>query len=88
MEITREIYWNIGNKVVLPMYLLSIASLMLLVWGIWKRVPLYRLGKPLNRFDRYDERVKRMICEVFSQQKAEQKVNCRSETWLKLSLSG
>jgi Fe-S oxidoreductase/nitrate reductase gamma subunit len=69
MEATREIYWNIGQGAVLPMYALSIAAVGILVWGFWKRLPLYRLGKPLNRFDRFDERVKRMVAEVFSQEK-------------------
>ncbi|HEX5773980.1 MAG TPA: heterodisulfide reductase-related iron-sulfur binding cluster, partial [Geomobilimonas sp.] len=69
MEVTREIYWNIGHGVVIPMYLLSIAAVAVLVWGFWKRLPLYTIGKPLDRFDRYDERVKRMIDEVFGQGK-------------------
>ncbi|GFE57374.1 heterodisulfide reductase-related iron-sulfur binding cluster [Geobacter sp. AOG1] len=69
MEATREIYWNIGHGVVIPMYLLSIAAVAVLAWGFWKRLPLYNLGKPLDRFDRYDERVRRMIDEVFGQGK-------------------
>ena len=69
MEATREIYWNIGHGVVLPMYILSIVAMVVLVWGFWKRLPLYRQGRPLDRFDRYEERVKRMIDEVFGQEK-------------------
>ncbi|MBT1072991.1 heterodisulfide reductase-related iron-sulfur binding cluster [Pelotalea chapellei] len=69
MQATREIYWNIGHGVVAPMYLLSIAAVGLLVWGFWQRLPLYRLGKPLVRCDRFEERVKRMVAEVFSQEK-------------------
>ncbi len=69
MEATREIYWNIGHGVVIPMYLLSIAAVAVLAWGFWKRLPLYQLGRSLDRFDRYDERVRRMIGEVFGQGK-------------------
>lgn len=69
MEATREIYWNIGHSVVLPMYILSFVALGILIWGFWKRLPIYRLGKPLDRFDRYEERVKRMIGDVFGQEK-------------------
>ena len=69
MEMTREIYWNIGHGVVLPMYLLSLAAVGVLIWGFWKRLPLYRQGKALDRFDRYDERIKRMIGEVLGQAK-------------------
>ncbi len=68
MEATREIYWNIGHSVVLPMYILSFAAVGILVWGFWKRLPIYRQGKALDRFDRYDERVKRMIGEIFGQE--------------------
>ncbi|NVO01035.1 MAG: respiratory nitrate reductase subunit gamma, partial [Geobacteraceae bacterium] len=66
---TREIYWNIGHGVVLPMYILSFVAVAVLAWGFWKRLPLYRIGKPLNRFDRFEERVGRMIGEVIGQEK-------------------
>src|SRR5512138_2418174 len=69
MESTREIYWNIGHGVVIPMYILSFVAVALLVWGFWKRLPTYRLGKPLDRFDRYQERVNMLIADVFSQEK-------------------
>jgi len=69
MEATREIYWNIGHGVVLPMYLLTLAAVGVLAWGFWKRLPLYRLGRPLNRTDRFDERVNRMIGDMIGQEK-------------------
>ncbi|MDD5286744.1 MAG: heterodisulfide reductase-related iron-sulfur binding cluster [Desulfuromonadaceae bacterium] len=69
MEATREIYWNIGHGVVIPMYILAFAAFGVMAWGFWKRLPIWRQGKALDRFDRYDERVKRMIAEVFSQEK-------------------
>jgi len=69
MEATREIYWNIGHGVVLPMYLLTFAAVGVLVWGFWKRLPLYRLGRPLNRTDRFEERVMRMIGDMIGQEK-------------------
>jgi Fe-S oxidoreductase/nitrate reductase gamma subunit len=69
MEATREIYWNIGHGVVIPMYILAFAAFGVMAWGFWKRLPVWRQGKALNRFDRYEERVKRMISNVFSQEK-------------------
>ncbi|MFZ2948539.1 MAG: heterodisulfide reductase-related iron-sulfur binding cluster, partial [Desulfuromonadaceae bacterium] len=69
MEATRIIYWNIGHGVVIPMYLLAFASFGWMAWGFWQRLPIWRQGKALDRFDRYDERVKRMLAEVFSQTK-------------------
>lgn len=72
MEATREIYWNIGHGVVLPMYLITFAAVAWCLYGFWKRVAVYRQGKPLNRVDHFDERVKRMIHQVFSQEKVAQ----------------
>ena len=69
MEATREIYWNIGHGVVLPMYILSFAAVGIMVWGFWKRLPVYRQGKSLERWDCHQERITRMIREVFSQER-------------------
>ncbi len=69
MEVTREIYWNIGHGVVIPMYLLTSAAIGIAAWGFWKRLPVWRQGKPLDRFDRYDERVKRLVSMVLGQSK-------------------
>lgn len=69
MEATREIYWNIGHGTVLSMYLLAAAAIVLMAWGIWKRFAHWRQGKPLNRFDCYPERTRRMIAEVIGQKK-------------------
>jgi Fe-S oxidoreductase/nitrate reductase gamma subunit len=69
MEATREIYWNIGHGVVIPMYVLAFAAFAVMAWGFWKRLPVWRQGKPLDRFSRYDDRVMRMIRDVFSQEK-------------------
>jgi Fe-S oxidoreductase/nitrate reductase gamma subunit len=51
------------------MYLMAFAAFGWMAWGFWQRLPIWRLGKALDRFDRYDERIKRMIAEVFSQVK-------------------
>jgi len=69
MEATREIYWNIGHGVVIPMYFLAAAAFGILVWGFWQRLPVYRLGKPLDRFDRFDVRAKRLINGMLGQEK-------------------
>jgi Fe-S oxidoreductase/nitrate reductase gamma subunit len=69
MEATREIYWNVGHGVILPMYFLAVAAAAILVRGFLKRLPVYRLGKPLNRFDRYEERARNMIDDIFGQEK-------------------
>lgn len=67
--VSREIYWNMGHGVVTPMYLLVAVTFAVLVYGFWKRLQYWRAGKPLNRFDRFDERVQRMLKEVYGQTK-------------------
>jgi Fe-S oxidoreductase/nitrate reductase gamma subunit len=69
MEATRQIYWNVGHGVVIPMYVMACAAFGVLAWGFRQRLPIWRQGKALDRFDRYDERIKRMVAEVFSQVK-------------------
>jgi Fe-S oxidoreductase/nitrate reductase gamma subunit len=69
MEATREIYWNVGHGVIIPMYCLAVAAGAVLVRGFLRRLPTYRLGKPLNRFDRYEERARNMIDDIFGQEK-------------------
>ena len=64
---TREIYWNVGHGVVLPMYLLVIAACAIMAWGFWQRLSVWQQGKPLDRFDRKGERIKQMLAEVFGQ---------------------
>ncbi|MHB8123290.1 MAG: heterodisulfide reductase-related iron-sulfur binding cluster [Desulfuromonadaceae bacterium] len=69
MEATHQIYWNIGHGVIIPMYLLAFVALGCMVWGFRQRLSVWRQGRALDRFDRYDERIKRMLAEVFSQAK-------------------
>ena len=69
MESTREIYWNIGHGVVLPMYILTFAAVGVLLYGLWKRLDFYRQGKPLDRFDRFGERFDSILTNVLGQEK-------------------
>jgi Fe-S oxidoreductase/nitrate reductase gamma subunit len=69
MESTREIYWNVGHGVIIPMYILSAAAVSVLLWGLWQRLPLYRQGKPLDRFSRFEERLDSLITAVIGQEK-------------------
>src|ERR1700676_2896446 len=69
MEATREIYWNVGHGVVIPMYLLAIAAFGVMAWGFWQRLLIWRQGKPLDRFDQFDLRVRQLVSAVFGQEK-------------------
>jgi len=67
MDMTREIYWNVGTGAILPMYLLTAAALALLAWGIWRRLPVYRQGRPLDRLDRLPQRLRLLAGNLFGQ---------------------
>ncbi len=69
MEYTREIYWNIGPgaATLIPMYLLTLAAMLVLVWGLRRRLWIYRQGKPVNRMDVPAQRVAAALWQVLSQ---------------------
>lgn len=59
MELTREIYWNIGHgmSTLLPMYLLTFAAIAVLVGAFMQRIKVYHQGKPLVRNDQLPQRI-------------------------------
>ncbi|MCM0082176.1 respiratory nitrate reductase subunit gamma [Geomonas sp. Red32] len=69
MEATREIYWNVGHGVVLPMYFFAIVAFAIFGYGVYRRLPVYRLGKPLDRLDQLPRRIKLLAGRVLSQSK-------------------
>jgi Fe-S oxidoreductase/nitrate reductase gamma subunit len=63
MEATREIFGNIpGGEWI---YLIAIFSVGIFLWGILRRVRLWRIGKAANRLDRWGERIKGILIYVF-----------------------
>jgi len=69
MEATREIYWNVGHGVVLPMYFFAALAFAIFGYGCYRRLPLYRLGKPLERLDQLPRRIGMLAGRVLSQSK-------------------
>jgi len=67
MEMTREIYWNVGHGVVGWMYLFSMLSVGICLWGMWRRLQVYRQGRPVDRMDRLPVRVARMLGKMLTQ---------------------
>ena len=56
---TRPIYWNItGHWVMYPLMLIALA---IFAYGIWRRVRLWRLGRPEARLDQIGERLKLVV---------------------------
>jgi Fe-S oxidoreductase/nitrate reductase gamma subunit len=61
MEITREIFWNVGSGVRIPVYLLGLIVVIILIYGFVKHVRLWRIGKPENRIDKPFKRILSVI---------------------------
>ncbi|NIM98755.1 MAG: 4Fe-4S dicluster domain-containing protein [candidate division Zixibacteria bacterium] len=57
MEITREIFWNVGTWARWPVYGLGLIVVVIFVLGLAKRIRLWRIGKPENRYDRIGKRI-------------------------------
>jgi len=67
MEMTREIYWNVGHGVLLPMYLSVTAALIWIGFFFWRRIQVYRQGKALDRTENLGGRIVSAFRQVFSQ---------------------
>ncbi|MBW1941724.1 MAG: 4Fe-4S dicluster domain-containing protein [Deltaproteobacteria bacterium] len=73
MEAGREIFWNIGvwgNLV----YVLSAVALALLIWAFYRRVKLWRSGKPDNRAVNPGRRITPFIQKVLGEILAQKKI--------------
>ncbi len=64
MDPTREIYWNISSGALI--YVLAMAAAVALVYAVYRRVRLWRLGVAAERLDRLPERIKGLLIEVFA----------------------
>lgn len=71
MEITREIYWNVGHgaMTLIPMYLFAFLGIGAIIYGFYKRYQVYKIGKPLNRTDNIGERISFMFENMIGQVK-------------------
>jgi Fe-S oxidoreductase/nitrate reductase gamma subunit len=69
MEGAREIYWNMGSGVIVPMYLFALIAIAVCAWGFYLRIRVYRLGRPVDRFDRIPLRIRMMLKGIISQRK-------------------
>lgn len=67
MEATREIYWNVGHGVIVPMYFFAFIAIAVLLYGFYRRFATYKLGKSLNRLDRPSQRISLLLKNTFAQ---------------------
>ena len=69
MEATREIYWNVGHGVVPIMYVLAVLAVAFLAWGFYRRIRVYRRGRPVDRLANLGGRVSRLLVNSLGQVK-------------------
>jgi Fe-S oxidoreductase/nitrate reductase gamma subunit len=71
MEFTREIYWNVGHGIntLLPMYVLTFASIAMLVNAFMKRIKVYKQGQSIDRLDQLPVRIGNMVRNMLLQSK-------------------
>jgi len=71
MEVTREIYWNVGHGALtlVPMYVLAIGAILFVAKSFLTRSKLYKQGRELNRFDEPGARIGGMLKDIIFQKK-------------------
>ena len=69
MEATREIYWNVGHGVVLPMYFIALVAFAFCAWGFYRRLEVWRQGKSLDRLDQLPLRIGMVVKNTLAQSK-------------------
>jgi nitrate reductase gamma subunit len=63
MAPTREIYWNITSGALI--YVFAVVAVGFLIYGVHRRLRLWRLGGSEARFDRLPERLAGLLVEIF-----------------------
>jgi Fe-S oxidoreductase/nitrate reductase gamma subunit len=71
MELTRELYWNVGHgaPTLVPMYFLFFLAIGLAAWFILHRLPVYKQGQSIERTDQLEVRVRRALMNILQQKK-------------------
>ena len=66
---TRTILFHITMPQQVVFYLLAALSLAVCFWGLWRRVPLWRAGKPLPPVKNWPQRVKNVLDQTLAQRR-------------------
>jgi len=64
---TRTVQWNVDGWMVGLMYASMAVALAVCAYGVWRRVRIWRLGRPVDRFDRPWRRLKRVLVDAVGQ---------------------
>lgn len=73
IQITREIFWNLGSQVKFLIYPIAFIFVIILANGVWKRIELWRLGQDKSRLrppkiEEWWGRVNFTLTSIFSHQ--------------------
>jgi len=65
-ELTRKVYWSpyggeLGAFLKQSTYFWLLLAVGVMAWGVWRRIQIWRIGKPEAAFDRPAERLVRML---------------------------
>jgi Fe-S oxidoreductase/nitrate reductase gamma subunit len=69
MDVSRPLYWNIG-QIGTVNYILAISAVLIFVYALYDRIRLWRHGTEANRSDRMVERMKGVIQYIFGHWRA------------------
>lgn len=69
MEAARQIYWNVGHGVLIPMYIFAFGAIFSIFYNFKKRSVFYAQGKKINRTDNLSQRILLALKSVFGQTK-------------------
>jgi Fe-S oxidoreductase/nitrate reductase gamma subunit len=65
MDASRAIYWNVGSGVELPMYIFTALAVLVCAYGFYRRISVYRQGRPVIRTDQMLRRLAGMLKAAF-----------------------
>jgi hypothetical protein len=73
IEMTRKVYWSPTGELATVLqqttYIWLAIALAIMAWGVWRRIQIWKIGKPEAAFDRPMERLVRMLKGTLGQSK-------------------
>ncbi len=63
----RDTFWNVPAWAEIALYAGAVVALAIFAWGLWRRVRVWRAGRPENRFDHIPQRIKLVAVHALAQ---------------------